>query len=80
MLAPSVSPDIGASLLDINCRFGNIVNFSGSVWSVFHAGVIGKGLKVRTDTQLLDPSGVMQVGCTICTLVFSKIWQDLDDV
>lgn len=60
----SVSRDIGASLLDINCRFGTVVNFSGSVWSVFHAGVIGKGLKVRTETQLPDPSGVMQVSDT----------------
>ncbi|XP_072251690.1 integrator complex subunit 5 [Leuresthes tenuis] len=60
VLSPSVSPDLGASLLDINCRFGTTVNFSGSVWSVFHAGVIGKGLKARTTTQLLDPSGVVQ--------------------
>ncbi|NXF56575.1 INT5 protein, partial [Oceanites oceanicus] len=33
------------SLLDINRRFTATVNFSGGVWSVFHAGVIGKGLK-----------------------------------
>ncbi|XP_060110208.1 neutral alpha-glucosidase AB isoform X1 [Heteronotia binoei] len=33
------------SLLDINRRFMATVNFSGSVWSVFHAGVIGRGLK-----------------------------------
>ncbi|KAF7238515.1 Integrator complex subunit 5 [Varanus komodoensis] len=33
------------SLLDINRRFMAAVNFSGSVWSVFHAGVIGRGLK-----------------------------------
>ncbi|KAM8908900.1 integrator complex subunit 5 isoform 2-T2 [Spinachia spinachia] len=65
----SVSRDIGASLLDINCRFGTIVNFSGSVWSVFHAGVIGKGLKVRTETQLPDPSGVMQNVQTLLTVV-----------
>ncbi|XP_017263604.1 integrator complex subunit 5 [Kryptolebias marmoratus] len=58
--SPSVSPDLGASLLDINCRFGTTVNFSGSVWSVFHGGVIGKGLKVRTAAHLLDPSGVTQ--------------------
>lgn len=57
----TLSSDLGASLLDINCRFGTTVNFSGSVWSVFHAGVIGKGLKVRTITQLPDPSGVIQV-------------------
>lgn len=58
--SPSVSPDLGASLLGINCRFGTTVNFSGSVWSVFHAGVIGKGLKARTANQQPDPSGVIQ--------------------
>ncbi|XP_067831614.1 integrator complex subunit 5 [Heptranchias perlo] len=35
----------GSSLLDVNRRFGTAVNFSGSVWAVFHAGVIGRGLK-----------------------------------
>ncbi|NXL12771.1 INT5 protein, partial [Mesembrinibis cayennensis] len=35
----------GVSLLDINRRFTAAVNFSGGVWSVFHAGVIGRGLK-----------------------------------
>ncbi|XP_071385286.1 integrator complex subunit 5 [Centroberyx affinis] len=59
-LSPSQCPDLGASLLDINCRFGTTVNFSGSVWSVFHAGVIGKGLKVRTARPLPDPAGVIQ--------------------
>ncbi|RVE67349.1 hypothetical protein OJAV_G00102070 [Oryzias javanicus] len=57
---PSVSSDLGASLLDINCRFGTSVNFSGSVWSVFHAGVIGKGLKHRTALQQPDPAGVIR--------------------
>ncbi|NWY08288.1 INT5 protein, partial [Nothoprocta ornata] len=33
------------SLLDTNRRFTAAVNFSGAVWSVFHAGVIGRGLK-----------------------------------
>ena len=66
VLSPSVSPDLGASLLDINCRFGTTVNFSGSVWSVFHAGVIGKGLKARTATQRPDPSAVVQVGSKNC--------------
>ncbi|XP_029470722.1 integrator complex subunit 5 isoform X2 [Rhinatrema bivittatum] len=33
------------SLLDINQRFSTAVNFSGSIWSVFHAGIIGRGLK-----------------------------------
>lgn len=59
--SPSVTSDLGTSLLDINCRFGTTVNFSGSVWSVFHAGVIGKGLKVRSATPLPDPTGVIQV-------------------
>ncbi|CAN9515052.1 unnamed protein product [Ophioblennius macclurei] len=67
--SPSVSPDLGASLLDINCRFGTTVNFSGSVWSVFHAGVIGKGLKVRTAAHLLDPSGVIQNIQTLLAVV-----------
>lgn len=67
--SPSVSPDLGASLLDINCRFGTTVNFSGSVWSVFHAGVIGKGLKVRTAAHLLDPSGVIQNIQTLMAVV-----------
>uniref|UniRef100_A0A3Q3VRG6 Uncharacterized protein n=1 Tax=Mola mola TaxID=94237 RepID=A0A3Q3VRG6_MOLML len=58
--SPSVSTDLGASLLDINCRFGTVVNFSGSVWSVFHAGVIGKGLKVRTAANVPDPFWVIQ--------------------
>ncbi|KAM8848671.1 integrator complex subunit 5 [Synchiropus splendidus] len=69
LAAPSVSPDLGASLLDINCRFGTIVNFSGSVWSVFHAGVIGKGLKVRTDTPSPDPCGVIQNVQTLLAVV-----------
>ncbi|NWS65195.1 INT5 protein, partial [Chunga burmeisteri] len=38
------------SLLDINRRFTAAVNFSGSVWSVFHAGVIGRGLKPAAGT------------------------------
>ncbi|XP_064425741.1 integrator complex subunit 5 [Latimeria chalumnae] len=37
--------DIKTSLLDVNCKFGTAVNFSGSIWSVFHAGIIGQGLK-----------------------------------
>ncbi|NWX53245.1 INT5 protein, partial [Steatornis caripensis] len=35
----------GVSLLDTNRHFTAAVNFSGGVWSVFHAGVIGRGLK-----------------------------------
>ncbi|XP_068596648.1 integrator complex subunit 5 [Brachionichthys hirsutus] len=67
--SPSLSTDIGASLLDINCRFGTAVNFSSSVWSVFHAGVIGKGLKVRTATKLPDPSAVIQNVQTLLAVV-----------
>ncbi|NXT30350.1 INT5 protein, partial [Syrrhaptes paradoxus] len=33
------------SLLEVNRRFTAAVNFSAGVWSVFHAGVIGRGLK-----------------------------------
>ncbi|XP_061691350.1 integrator complex subunit 5 isoform X2 [Syngnathoides biaculeatus] len=63
------SPDLRASLLDINCRFGTTVNFSGSVWSVFHAGVIGKGLKMRTAIPQPDPSGVTLNIQTLLTVV-----------
>lgn len=65
LTSPSASTDPGVSLLDINCRFGTAVNFTGSVWSVFHAGVIGKGLKVRTATKTPDPSWVIQVRCVV---------------
>ncbi|XP_077588764.1 integrator complex subunit 5 [Stigmatopora nigra] len=54
------SPGLGSSLLEINCRFGTTVNFSGGVWSVFHAGVIGKGLKMRNPATPPDPLGVTQ--------------------
>ncbi|KAJ0002885.1 hypothetical protein NQD34_008034 [Periophthalmus magnuspinnatus] len=59
---PSTSalPDLGASLLSINCQFGTTANFSGSVWSVFHAGVIGKGLKVNSPPKVPDPSAASQ--------------------
>uniref|UniRef100_A0A8V5GSE4 Uncharacterized protein n=1 Tax=Melopsittacus undulatus TaxID=13146 RepID=A0A8V5GSE4_MELUD len=36
----------GVSLLDTNRRFTTAVNFTGGVWSVFHAGVIGRGPQV----------------------------------
>ncbi|XP_034037769.1 LOW QUALITY PROTEIN: integrator complex subunit 5 [Thalassophryne amazonica] len=69
LLPSSLSPDIGASLLDINSRFGTTVNFSGSVWSVFHAGVIGKGLKGRAAATVPDPSGVIQNIQTLLTVM-----------
>lgn len=76
-LCPSPSPDLGASLMDINFQFGTTVNFSGSVWSVFHAGIIGKGLKVRGTAPLTDPSGVIQVSHTIWYVVIHSLKQTL---
>ncbi|TNM99203.1 integrator complex subunit 5 [Takifugu flavidus] len=69
LTSPSASTDPGVSLLDINCRFGTAVNFTGSVWSVFHAGVIGKGLKVRTATKMPDPSWVIQNVQTLLAVI-----------
>lgn len=71
LASPSASTDLGVSLLDINCRFGTAVNFTGSVWSVFHAGVIGKGLKVHTASKLPDPSWVIQVRCIIIQIQYT---------
>ncbi|KAG2459897.1 integrator complex subunit 5 isoform X3 [Polypterus senegalus] len=51
--------DMKTSLLDINCTFGTAVNFSGSVWSVFHAGVIGRGLKPAQVTSNYEQSVVL---------------------
>ncbi|XP_073514566.1 integrator complex subunit 5 [Phyllobates terribilis] len=48
-----------ASLLENNSHLGSTVDFSGSVWSVFHAGVIGAGLKPEEKSR---QSG--QVECT----------------
>ncbi|XP_026878543.1 integrator complex subunit 5 [Electrophorus electricus] len=59
-LPPNLGPDLGVSLLDINCKFGTAVNFSGSVWSVFHAGVVGKGLKPPRAPSQSDPDKVNQ--------------------
>ncbi|KPP66062.1 integrator complex subunit 5-like [Scleropages formosus] len=58
--SPSLTPDLGTSLLNINCKFGTTVNFSGSVWSVFHAGVIGMGLKTPHIVPHSDPERVTQ--------------------
>ncbi|XP_051513999.1 integrator complex subunit 5-like isoform X1 [Myxocyprinus asiaticus] len=57
---PNLVPDLGVSLMDINCKFGTSINFSGSVWSVFHAGVIGKGLKPPHMASQPDPDTVNQ--------------------
>ncbi|XP_034631555.1 integrator complex subunit 5 [Trachemys scripta elegans] len=47
------------SLLDINRRFTTAVNFSGSVWSVFHAGVIGRGLKPPQPARRQEPEEIV---------------------
>ncbi|XP_050813177.1 integrator complex subunit 5 [Gopherus flavomarginatus] len=47
------------SLLDINRRFTTAVNFSGSVWSVFHAGVIGRGLKPPQPARQQEPEEIV---------------------
>ncbi|NXL69089.1 INT5 protein, partial [Chordeiles acutipennis] len=43
------------SLSEVNRRFTTNVNFTGGVWSVFHAGVIGKGLKPTSGRE--EPTG-----------------------
>ncbi|XP_048450678.1 integrator complex subunit 5 [Rhincodon typus] len=50
------SPAPGDSLLDVNRRFGTAVNFRGSVWAVFHAGIIGRGLKPSASSPSPCPS------------------------
>ncbi|NXI64597.1 INT5 protein, partial [Anseranas semipalmata] len=47
-----------ASLLDTNRRFTAAVDFSGGVWSVFHAGVIGRGLKAAAGPPERAPEEV----------------------
>ncbi|KAJ8246952.1 hypothetical protein GJAV_G00257120 [Gymnothorax javanicus] len=65
----SLAPDLGTSLLDINCKFGTTVNFAGSVWSVFHAGVIGKGLKPPHDPSQPAPDRVTENQQTLSGVV-----------
>ncbi|XP_030622473.1 integrator complex subunit 5 [Chanos chanos] len=59
-VSSTLEPDLDVSLLDVNLKFGTTVNFSGSVWSVFHAGVIGKGLKPPHSSAQPDPVRVSQ--------------------
>uniref|UniRef100_A0A8C6UAI2 Integrator complex subunit 5 n=1 Tax=Neogobius melanostomus TaxID=47308 RepID=A0A8C6UAI2_9GOBI len=63
----STLSDLGASLLSINCQFGTTANFSGSVWSVFHAGVIGKGLKVNSPAKNIKTFIAVLVQCCSST-------------
>ncbi|XP_041037921.1 integrator complex subunit 5 [Carcharodon carcharias] len=54
--APGAPPaGAGDSLLDVNRKFGTAVNFGGSVWAVFHAGVIGRGLKPASTVTAPGP-------------------------
>ncbi|KAJ7307597.1 hypothetical protein JRQ81_009630 [Phrynocephalus forsythii] len=57
------------SLLDVNRRFTAAVNFSGSVWSVFHAGVIGQGLKPPRAPRRHAPEEVSQNAQTFLSLL-----------
>ncbi|KAL7863007.1 hypothetical protein SRHO_G00119910 [Serrasalmus rhombeus] len=66
---PPLGPDLGVSLLNINCKFGTTVNFSGSVWSVFHAGVIGKGLKPPHTPSQSDADKVNQNMQTLLAVI-----------
>nr|XP_020653120.1 integrator complex subunit 5 [Pogona vitticeps] len=71
---PSVRNDArlegaSVSLLDINRRFTAAVNFSGSVWSVFHAGVIGKGLKPPHAPRRHEPEEISQNVQTFLSLL-----------
>ncbi|XP_067877636.1 integrator complex subunit 5 [Heterodontus francisci] len=43
------------TLLDVNRKFGTAVNFGGSIWAVFHAGVIGRGLKPASSVSRPGP-------------------------
>ncbi|XP_048372725.1 integrator complex subunit 5 [Sphaerodactylus townsendi] len=46
------------SLLDVNRHFMTAMNFSGSIWSVFHVGVIGKGLKLPHTPYQREPEEI----------------------
>ncbi|NXX77892.1 INT5 protein, partial [Urocolius indicus] len=58
-----------ASLLDVNRRFTAAVNFSGGVWSVFHAGVIGRGLKATKKATRWPPERVAHNTQTFLSLL-----------
>ncbi|XP_074786374.1 integrator complex subunit 5 [Athene noctua] len=58
------------SLLDVNRRFTAAVNFSGGgVWSVFHAGVIGRGLKTPTGHRETAPEAATRNAQTFLSLL-----------
>ncbi|NXW12125.1 INT5 protein, partial [Fregetta grallaria] len=57
------------SLLDINRRFTATVNFSGGVWSVFHAGVIGRGLKSAAGAGERTPEELTRNSQTFLSLL-----------
>ncbi|XP_014748539.1 PREDICTED: integrator complex subunit 5 [Sturnus vulgaris] len=57
------------SLLDTNQRFTAGLNTSGGVWSVFHAGVIGRGLKPVADGGQRSPEELSRNTQTFLSLV-----------
>ncbi|NXY27160.1 INT5 protein, partial [Atrichornis clamosus] len=59
----------GVSLLDTNRRFTAAVNSSGGVWSVFHAGVIGRGLKPAAGEGSRDPEELSRNSQTFLSLL-----------
>ncbi|NXU92273.1 INT5 protein, partial [Xiphorhynchus elegans] len=59
----------GVSLLDTNRRFSAAVNSAGGVWSVFHAGVIGRGLKPAGGAERRDPEEFARNAHTFLSLL-----------
>ncbi|NXT35310.1 INT5 protein, partial [Pelecanoides urinatrix] len=57
------------SLLEINRRFTAAVHFAGGVWSVFHAGVIGRGLKTPAGTDERTPEELTRNTQTFLSLL-----------
>ncbi|KAM4618001.1 integrator complex subunit 5 [Discoglossus pictus] len=63
-----------ASLLKSNSYLGSTVDFSGSIWSVFHAGVIGAGLKPEEKSRQMtqdecaeNTQSLLSLLCRCCT-------------
>ncbi|XP_075693446.1 integrator complex subunit 5 [Rhinoderma darwinii] len=69
-----------ASLLENNSHLGSTVDFSGSVWSVFHAGVIGSGLKPeekhRPSSQVEHTENTQSLLSLLCSCCAKKGEED----
>lgn len=69
--APLKLEGASASLLENNSHLGSTVDFSGTVWSVFHAGVIGSGLKPeeksRQSGQVECTENTQSLLCLLCS-------------